>query len=528
MIADKDSIPAGWSIPYVARPEPVRRGAEESGDSQVDRLIRLARERYELGRTTDGGAFAIAKDGPRVARPLRGDASSIRADLARAYFERFGKAASTTALADVLLLAEGYAVDLPARELHLRYARGANGEVFIDLGDESGAVVRVDATGWTVESGGDSILFRRTELTAPMPRPEPGGNLEALRGLLNVTDAGWPLLVGWCLAAMLADIPRPVLLLTGEQGAGKSSAAAMLAQLVDPSPAPLRAPPEDVAEWIVGANGSAVVAIDNLSTISDWLSDALCRACTGDGLVKRRLYTDAGLAVVTFRRAVLLTGIDLAGLRGDLAERLLSVELVRLEAAQRRTHAELWEKFNAARASLFGALLTLLSDVLRELPNVNPETLPRMADFARVLMAVDQAWETDALRTYLAAAGSLAVDVLESDQVARALAGFLPAVGGAFTGTAAELLGQLPPPTPLPHSWPRNPKAIAARLRRLAPAMRSVGYELDSPTQATRTPGTRSRIWRIVAPKTDSPPTSIGEDHEQQHWTEPGHDVEHG
>ena len=65
------------------------------------------------------------------------------------------------------------------------------------------------------------------------------------------------------------------------------------------------------------AAGSWVVALDNLSGIPAWLSDSLCRASTGDGNVKRALYSDAGLAVVKFRRCVVINGIDLGALRGD-------------------------------------------------------------------------------------------------------------------------------------------------------------------------------------------------------------------
>lgn len=62
-----------------------------------------------------------------------------------------------------------------------------------------------------------------------------------------------------------------------------------------------------------------MVALDNVSLIEPWLSDALCRAVTGDGLVRRALYTNSDVSVLAFRRAVLLNGISLAGLRGDLA-----------------------------------------------------------------------------------------------------------------------------------------------------------------------------------------------------------------
>jgi hypothetical protein len=101
-------------------------------------------------------------------------------------------------------------------------------------------------------------------------------------------------------------MPHAVLLLSGFQGSGKSCAARVLVPLVDSPAAPLRSEPRDLEQWQVAASGSWAVATDNLSQISTWLSDAICKAATGDGLVKRKLYTDGELAVLAFRRAVLL------------------------------------------------------------------------------------------------------------------------------------------------------------------------------------------------------------------------------
>ena len=57
-----------------------------------------------------------------------------------------------------------------------------------------------------------------------LPLPQQGGSLDALRDLLNVeSHADWRLLVGWLLAAFRPTGPYPVLILTGEQGAAKST-----------------------------------------------------------------------------------------------------------------------------------------------------------------------------------------------------------------------------------------------------------------------------------------------------------------
>jgi hypothetical protein len=66
---------------------------------------------------------------------------------------------------------------------------------------------------------------------------------------------------------------------------------------------PARQSPKDLEQWTTAAAGSWWVGLDNLSGLPDWLSDALCRASTGDGDVRRKLYSDGGLYVVRFRGA---------------------------------------------------------------------------------------------------------------------------------------------------------------------------------------------------------------------------------
>jgi hypothetical protein len=154
-----------------------------------------------------------------------------------------------------------------------------------------------------------------------------GDGLGRLRSLLNAEEREFRLIVGWLVAALIPDMPHPIMALRGEQGSAKSSTAQMLANLIDPSPAPLRSVPRDIKQWAVTASASWAVALDNVSAVPGWLSDTLCKAVTGDGYVDRVLYSDDDVTVLAFRRVILMTSIDPGALAGDLAERLLVIEL---------------------------------------------------------------------------------------------------------------------------------------------------------------------------------------------------------
>ena len=284
-------------------------------------IVRLARLRYRLGQSHDGEPFAVRSDGPNLAIGL----ADLHEPLAREYRNRYGAPPAAQALAEAATVLRADAADCPREPVHLRVAEHGGG-IVIDLGDPIGRAIHVTADGWQVLDR-SPVLFRRTELTMAMPEPERGGSRDHLRRVLNVTAASWPTFWGYLVAAFIPSIPHPILYLSGQQGTGKTSAAEYAAGLVDPSPAPLRSVPLNAEKWHFTASGSWFVCLDNVSTLTDELQDCLCKAVTGDAFVRRRLFADDALAVDALHRVVALTSIDAGALRGDLADRLLALEL---------------------------------------------------------------------------------------------------------------------------------------------------------------------------------------------------------
>lgn len=214
-------------------------------------------------------------------------------------------------------------------------------------------------------------------------------------------------MLAYIIAALgFPNIPHPVLALTGEQGTAKSMITKRIVQLVDPSSVLVRKPPRDPEAWVTAAQGSYVVGIDNLSSIPEWLSDSLCRAVTGDGDVRRQLYTDGGLAVFAFRRCIVFNGIDVGALRGDLADRTMHVSLERI--SKRIGEKELEKQWSKDYPGILGACIAGVACVLGGVSQVGKkeEELPRMADFARILATVDDLPSTEGLKAVHRAVGS--------------------------------------------------------------------------------------------------------------------------
>jgi hypothetical protein len=111
--------------------------------------------------------------------------------------------------------------------------------------------------------------------------------------------------------------------------------------------------------------------------------------------------------------------------------------------------------------------------------------MPRMADFARILVAVDKVLKTDGMTTYLGLRRELAEDVASSDPVLLALT---ECVRGEFTGTSGQLLhliqpvddaGQPVDPRRLPKGWPAGARDLTTALNRHAPVLRQLGWTVS-------------------------------------------------
>ncbi|GIV77440.1 MAG: hypothetical protein KatS3mg050_1834 [Litorilinea sp.] len=231
-----------------------------------------------------------------------------------------------------------------------------------------------------------------------------------------------------------------------------------------------------------------MLAFDNLSGIPDWLSDALCGLATGLGFGTRRLFSDDEEALFEARRPIILNGIDELAVRGDLRDRMITLILPPIPDDRRRPEADFWREFEQARPRLLGALLDAVAMALRNLPHTRLERLPRMADFALWVHAAEPALDQPAgtfMDRYTGNRSEAHRVVLEADPVGRALLAWLEEQDDGFewTGTASEMLallnGRVPEEARPRKGWPGDATRLGGKLRRLAPALRGLGVDVD-------------------------------------------------
>ena len=104
--------------------------------------------------------------------------------------------------------------------VHVRTAEHG-GHIYLDLADEHWRAVVIGPEGWRV-IGCPPVRFRRSPGMLPLPVPERGGSIEALRSFLNLSNPNdFVLVVAWLLAALRSSGPYPLLAISGEQGSTK-------------------------------------------------------------------------------------------------------------------------------------------------------------------------------------------------------------------------------------------------------------------------------------------------------------------
>lgn len=362
--------------------------------SQATEIIELAGS-IELFHTADLEAYGtIIVD--EHAETLSVRSHSFKHFLASRYFQQFGVAPSTTALGDALGVIKGRAsYGSPEKKVFTRIGE-CEDAICLDLGDSSWRAVEISPDGWKVVAR-PRVKFRRTRGMKALPVPTGGGTMDLLRPFLNLaTDDDWFLICGWLVQALRPVGPFPVVTLLGEAGSAKSTAARVLREIVDPNTAPLRSTPRDARDLMIASKNSWCVVFDNVSHLSLWLSDALCRLSTGGGLSTRELYTDDQEAIFEASRPVILTGIDGVVTRGDLFDRSIILYLPVIPDIKRRTEIEFWKQFRAEHGRILGALFDSVSCAMRRVATISFERLPRMADFVQWATAAEPAlgWES--------------------------------------------------------------------------------------------------------------------------------------
>ena len=480
--------------------------------NQREKLLKLA-NRLELFQTPDGVPFATYSDGGKIRATAPIGSAEISSWLILTYHEEEGKPVANAPLKDVIRFLQAQAGRSDCHEVFNRVG-GTHKTIYIDLADGSGRAVLINSEGWKIVIP-KKCRFWRPKRMRRLPIPRRKGSLDRLRALLNVdSDDDWALLLGWIVSSLRPFGPYFILVLKGEQGSAKSTVSRILRRIIDPNVSELRGPPREAQDLAISAHNAWGIVLDNVSNLSQAISDALCRLSTGGGLATRKLYSDLDEIVLDAKRPVIINGIDDLTTRADLAERCIHIELQSIPPERRRTEKDVWSEFEEIAAEVFGALCDALVAAIARQDKIELKPKPRMADGVLWAVAAERALglpDGSFQRAYQRNLEVASNIPLEASLIVEPLSDLLNRSDGRWDGTATKLLTRLKRGVTFEVAqlkpWPKAPNILSGQLNQITPNLRAIGIDVSFPGKL----GSQERIITIrriddsvlTAPRTD-------------------------
>lgn len=263
-------------------------------------------------------------------------------------------------------------------KLGYRIVRNADNAVCYNIGDDDGTTVTIGARGWEYGPSPDVALFKPCSGSKKQALPIRGGSVYDIFEFVNIKPELRELFLCILIYYFIPNNQYPILAVYGSKGSGKSTVAGMIRSLVDPNQAQFDTiDPKKIEDARVALSSSYLSVIDNISYISQEVSDLLCVLATGGAHRKRSLYTDGDVHLSQIVKPMVLTSVSQEIKREDLLSRTVLIEVEPLE--EKKSATEIEENFQKKLPSILGAIFDVISQLRIE--DVSKEGLVRMSDF---------------------------------------------------------------------------------------------------------------------------------------------------
>lgn len=268
--------------------------------------------------------------------------------------------------------------------------------IWLDMADSQNRAYHITKDGWTLETK-VPILFRRYEHQRPLANAIRGGDATKLLEFVKIgankkseiSKHRELLLLVQTASYIIPEIAHPLNAMYGCPDSHKSTAQRFIREIFDPSAAPLLRIPRDENAALQVLDHHYIPIFDNLNYLPRWFSDMLCGAVTGAGQESRALYTDEDSFIRSFRRCVMLNGLNLPPTKGDLLSRTIMHPTE--PDSDRRTEQELNDSYAKALPEILGGFLDVAAEALKIKDSVHPSKIFRLADFTEWGAALAQA-----------------------------------------------------------------------------------------------------------------------------------------
>ena len=442
--------------------------------------------------------------------------TSFRNWTAIRYREKYGVPPKTDAINQAKVQIEARCAASRQVELFNRVGWHDN-KIFYDLTTADHKGVEITPCGWRVVY--IPSIFRRYQHQAEQVVPVAGCDPNDFLRFCNISLDDRCLFMALIASYFIPNIPHVILSQTGEQGSGKSNNSRKIKSLVDPSRVTLISSPKDLEHAQMIGEKHWLISFDNISRIPDWLSDYYCRGVTGEGDMKRSLYTNDDEFIRSYRRCFVLNGIGSSMYRPDLLDRSIIFEIPILKSS--RPENAMNEEWHKSLPGILGGFFTVVSKAMSRVSQVTGHDKFRMSDFAQWGGSLAEALgysRDEFFKKYQESVDRKWQDTAEDSVFAKRITEFLEGHGGYWSGSPAELLSEIKPEDD-EKGIPKTAKWLSNELVRIAPVMRNVGIDI---IKDKREGGTGRRIFVIkkCERKTCEDGVRIGQ------FCEDGHEVD--
>ena len=417
----------------------------------------------------------------------------------------------------------------PTRELNLRVAWGEEKkgkEICYDLADLEWQCIRITYESWQIVKSDSSVLFVRFNQKAQVlpDKNYPDRILDDFLDLMHIQDQGHRILTKiWIISLFVPEFPHPIGITYGEKGGSKSTFCRFVKRLVDPDKIELLTTPQEKAEFVQQLHHNYLAIYDNIKHLPPWFSDEACKAITGVGSSKRRLYSDDEDIIYDYKRCIMISGINNSLTEPDALDRSILTQFDRIPDEQRKEESEIEAIFEEMRPKLFAYILDILVKTLQIKSGVKLSNLPRMADFTVWGEAIARAMgykPMEFVNAYYDNIGKQNVEAIESNPLALAVEKFVyswynegqEACWQSPTSKVLEKLNKVAQAYGIDTGsklWPKAANSLTKRLRPILSNLREglgIHIVISQNTSGKSKNTSTIRVWKEPPPSPPSPP----------------------
>lgn len=372
---------------------PKRKKSETEEENAVDTLLKDIEEEQHIfyHDRAETPYVRVNKDGIMQYMEVYGN--DYKKFVRYVYYDRYQKAVPKDALQRVL---DTLAVkaQIEGEEITVAYRCAYHEEkIFYYLADREQTVICIDEEGYRVIAESPIPFIKKQNMSEQVLPKKSKDTLKKLGMKYWQFATADDRILHWILliSRFIAEGSQPLIYYFGDRGSAKSTSMKIDKIIVDPSEIDIKALPKNISDVVAAVSNQYMVCFDNVSRISEELSDIFCIVATHGYYSKKKLYSNNEEYAIKLNARVSFSGITNLSSKPDLIDRMVCLKLNRIDSSKRRTEEEILKEFQTDLPYILDRIFRILSKAIPIYRELKLERLPRMADFAKWGYAIAEA-----------------------------------------------------------------------------------------------------------------------------------------